>query len=104
MCILWSNIPIWAYITSFFKFLDHTQLGAHTPQFFAEVATYTTHNKHQTNTHVLSRIQAYDPRNQPISDYTLEHMATDISKCIIYVGCAMDEVVRHWPVTVYAQC
>ena len=62
------------------------------------------HNKHQTNADVLNRIQAYDLRNQPIWDYILGHMATAISKCIIYVGCAMAEVVRHWPVTVYAQC
>ena len=62
-----------------------------------------THNKHKTNVHVLSRIQACDPRNQAISDYTLGHTATGINIYIIYVGCAMAEVVRHWPVTVCAQ-
>jgi hypothetical protein len=39
--------------------------------------------RQETNTHVLSRIQACDPRNQAISDYTLGHMATGISIYII---------------------
>ena len=34
---------------------------------------------------------------------TLGHTATGINIYIIYVGCAMAEAVRHWPVTVYAQ-
>jgi hypothetical protein len=35
--------------------------------------------------------------------YTLGHMATSVSICVIYVGCAMAEVVSHWPVTVTVQ-
>jgi len=43
------------------------------------------------------------PGIKQFQTYTLGHMATGISIYIIYVGCAVAEVVKHWPVTMYAQ-
>jgi hypothetical protein len=43
------------------------------------------------------------PGIKQFQTYTLGQMTTGISIYIVLVGCAMFEVVRHWPVTVYFQ-
>jgi len=70
-------------------------------QLVAEAATNMTHNKHKRQTHMFStEFKPVIPGIKQFQTYTLGHMATSISICIIYVGSAMAEVVSHWPITV----